>query len=403
MIGGNVRRSLAGTIVMLGALAATAVPAFGAPSSNLGVELANNLASAPGSPQGGSAHFSATASPSEGSSLPGISGWSIDLPPDDLFGAPVFDVAGMCDRNTLQNTGACPDDARLGTGSQAIEINAGGLSVVTGGWTLYRGSQCPAGVLGCLVSWVSEPQTGIVSLQSATVMRVGDHVRFQFGNLDFPFVLGIRPLVRALSVLFDKSAMLETAVTAGEKPEMQSLPRNFIENSTICTTAGWTYTSTLAFADGSSSSAAATAACRANLDTMQANPDTTKPQVQITYPKKQQHIRSRRFRRTQGTASDASDIESVEYAVARVGRSGSARSGARVRRSARCRFLQKSGRLSRRSTSCSRPRYLSTKGTAKWRGRVRRSLPRGRYVVLARATDIQKNASSPQKRRFSIR
>lgn len=176
-----------------------------------------------------------------------------------------------------------------------------------------------------------------------------------------------------------------------------SLPRNFIENSTICPAGSWTYTSTLTFADGSSSSMTANVPCTAN-------PDTTAPDVQITYPKKGRRIRSRRFAKTGDTAFDAAGIKSVQYAVARTGKSRSARSSrAAARRSAKCQFLKRSGRLGRRAKSCSRPRYLQAKGTTKWRGRVRRSLPRGPYIVFARATDNSGNTSRPRKLKFRIR
>jgi hypothetical protein len=70
----------------------------------------------------------------------------------------------------------------------------------------------------------------------------------------------------------------------------------------------------------------------------------------------------------------------VDVAVAR--RSRSARAAA-IRcawmRNARVRFPRKPG-------DCNQPNWLRARGTKRWTLRLRRSLPRGRYVVLARAT-----------------
>jgi beta-glucosidase len=75
-------------------------------------------------------------------------------------------------------------------------------------------------------------------------------------------------------------------------------------------------------------------------------------------------------------------VRSVDVAVARrVGR--------------RCRWLSRRGRLSRRARSCSRPSFAGRgrlgrlrAGKVPWTARVRaRGLPRGAYLVVARATD----------------
>ena len=66
----------------------------------------------------------------------------------------------------------------------------------------------------------------------------------------------------------------------------------------------------------------------------------------------------------------------------------------------RCRFLRPSGKLQHRAHRCSRPRELSPKGTARWRLRLHvRSLPKGRYVARARATDDAGNRERRPKRK----
>lgn len=388
-------------------LAAAAQPAAAAPSSTLDVALGNGRASAPGAPQGGPAMFTVRIAMAGGVKPPPIRSWSIDLPPDGEFGAPVFAVApGICDRSSLETTGRCPDDARLGLGSEMLRVDFGALGTLIASSTLYRGARCTADAIGCIEWYMSESYTGIVMIRRAVVVRAGDHVRIGFDGIESPRILGIEPSSTELNVTFDRAAILGTQVPGGQA----NLPRNFIENPMACTTAGWTYASTLTFADGSSSSATTTVTCQPS----PTPPDIAAPEVAITYPRQGQRVRARRFSQIAGTAADASGIERVEYALARIGGGGAARSGgaagfggaARLgttaRRSAKCRFLRRRRRLRKRSTSCSQPRYVTASGTTQWLGKVPRLLPPGRYFVLARAIDTQNNASPPQKRRFSV-
>lgn len=53
----------------------------------------------------------------------------------------------------------------------------------------------------------------------------------------------------------------------------------------------------------------------------------------------------------------------------------------------RCRFLTRSGRLSKAKSCKSRLRYFTARGTTKWRFRVRGPLPNGRYVAYVRGRD----------------
>jgi hypothetical protein len=77
----------------------------------------------------------------------------------------------------------------------------------------------------------------------------------------------------------------------------------------------------------------------------------------------------------------------------------------------RCRFVGRSGRLGGRR-SCSRPAYVNARlgrpraGKVPWTLRVRRALPRGRYVVRVVARDADGRSSSRGRqsvRRFKAR
>jgi hypothetical protein len=95
-------------------------------------------------------------------------------------------------------------------------------------------------------------------------------------------------------------------------------------------------------------------------------------------------------------------VRAVDVAVAqRVGR--------------RCRWLSRGGRLSRRATSCSRPSFAGRgrlgrlrAGKVPWTARVAgRGLPRGAYLVVARATDtggaVERKLRRFNRRTFRIR
>ena len=81
----------------------------------------------------------------------------------------------------------------------------------------------------------------------------------------------------------------------------------------------------------------------------------------------------RRLRVIRGGASDDRGVARVHVAV--------------VRRGARsCRLLT-STRLRWRTAACSKRRWLRANGTTIWRLTLNRALPRGRYIILSRATD----------------
>jgi hypothetical protein len=104
-------------------------------------------------------------------------------------------------------------------------------------------------------------------------------------------------------------------------------------------------------------------------------------------------ISRKRGLRLRGTARD----RGCSGAVARV----TVATAKRVGRG-RCRYLQTSGRLGRR-TSCRRPTYLAARATARWSLRTSRPLPAGTYVVRCRAIDAAGNVERKSRRRGRLR
>jgi hypothetical protein len=68
-----------------------------------------------------------------------------------------------------------------------------------------------------------------------------------------------------------------------------------------------------------------------------------------------------------------------------------------------CQFLGRGARISRKSTSCKRPHWLSAHGTATWSLRLPKRLPAGSYQVLTRAVDSAGNVERAHARRLAIR
>jgi hypothetical protein len=68
-----------------------------------------------------------------------------------------------------------------------------------------------------------------------------------------------------------------------------------------------------------------------------------------------------------------------------------------------CQFLGRGARISRNSTSCKRPHWLSAHGTATWSLRLPKRLPAGSYQVLTRAVDSAGNVERAHARRLAIR
>jgi hypothetical protein len=99
---------------------------------------------------------------------------------------------------------------------------------------------------------------------------------------------------------------------------------------------------------------------------------------------------SRRGLRLRGSARDrgCGGVARVTVAVAHRERG----------RGNRCRYLRPNGRLGR-VTSCLRPIYVPARGGRSWRFKLRRTLPRGTYVVRSRAIDRTGNVEIKQRLR----
>jgi hypothetical protein len=103
--------------------------------------------------------------------------------------------------------------------------------------------------------------------------------------------------------------------------------------------------------------------------------------------------RKAKRRRATGTARDDHQVVRVEVAIVR------------KLRGRRCRELRANGRFTK-ARRCRRPRsFLPARGTTRWSFKLARKLPRGRYVVYARAIDNagQQQTSFGRKSRRSFR
>src|SRR3954470_17402120 len=113
--------------------------------------------------------------------------------------------------------------------------------------------------------------------------------------------------------------------------------------------------------------------------------DVTAPRVRV---RRDLHRRGRLVVR--GRASDRGCAGGAGGTIAVRGRVARVLVWIERRAGRRCRFVTATGRLSR-PRACARPVVLTARGTGAFRLTVRRRLPRGRYVVAARAVDARGN------------
>lgn len=87
-------------------------------------------------------------------------------------------------------------------------------------------------------------------------------------------------------------------------------------------------------------------------------------------------VRRRKLKRFKGIATDDSGLQRVDVSLVRL-------------TGKRCFTLKAGGGFSRRvrNGSCKPTRFLPAAGTAKWTFKLKRRLPRGRYVLYSRAVD----------------
>jgi hypothetical protein len=69
----------------------------------------------------------------------------------------------------------------------------------------------------------------------------------------------------------------------------------------------------------------------------------------------------------------------------------------------KCKFLTRTSRLTRKSSSCAKPHWLGASGTATWSLRIPKRLPHGTYEVSTRAVDSAGNVERTHARRLALR
>jgi 6-phosphogluconolactonase (cycloisomerase 2 family) len=137
--------------------------------------------------------------------------------------------------------------------------------------------------------------------------------------------------------------------------------------------------------DAPASTAASGPIATPTTSTPSAAPDGSAPHARIArIPRRTRASKIRSFR---GTASDAgSGVVRVELALIRL--NGKARPAAT--RTASCNVLTARGGLARQAAKrgvCAARRFIPANGTGRWTLKLRKPLPRGRYVLYARAID----------------
>jgi Bacterial Ig domain len=167
-----------------------------------------------------------------------------------------------------------------------------------------------------------------------------------------------------------------------------------------------TVTINISGTDAAGSSAASGAAAAPPTSTPSATPDKSAPHARIAQvPRRARASKLRVFR---GTASDAgSGVARVELALIRL--DGKARPAA-TRSS--CNVLTARGGFARQAAKrgvCAARTFITAKGTGRWSLKLRKPLPRGSYVLYARATDRAGNVertfttTSGNRRTFQVR
>jgi hypothetical protein len=133
-------------------------------------------------------------------------------------------------------------------------------------------------------------------------------------------------------------------------------------------------------------------------------PANAKPTARIVGLKSK--VKRRSLKRIHGTATDPDDgVARVDVAVVRLIGGAKAVTSRKARK--RCQVLRSNGRLKtgKRSGGRCRPSFLKAKGTTNWSLKLRKRLPKGKYVAFARATDKagQRQAGFPKGSRKAFR
>ena len=108
--------------------------------------------------------------------------------------------------------------------------------------------------------------------------------------------------------------------------------------------------------------------------------DTQPPKLTLRKPRNGKTYKRRTFRKLAGTALDQAPPGATAAGV------GSVKVGLQKRVGKRCRPLRKNGKLGK-ARRCSKSAPLKARGTSAWSYKLRKRLPRGRYVLRVVATD----------------
>ena len=85
---------------------------------------------------------------------------------------------------------------------------------------------------------------------------------------------------------------------------------------------------------------------------------------------------SKKVKAFSGVASDDKGVAKVEVGILQLGKKG------------KCKELNKKGKLVAHKGQCTQPNgFVAAKGTTKWSLKLKKALPKGKYVLFAKATD----------------
>jgi hypothetical protein len=122
--------------------------------------------------------------------------------------------------------------------------------------------------------------------------------------------------------------------------------------------------------------------------------------VQITSP--HGRVAATKLKKIAGSATATLGVSAVDVVVVRVSRGAHVDS---ARHGASCQQLGSDGRLHRLAAHhgvCKATKFLPVSGTTSWTLRLKRPLPNGHYVAIARATDTAGHSSLSRQDRFQV-
>ena len=116
-------------------------------------------------------------------------------------------------------------------------------------------------------------------------------------------------------------------------------------------------------------------------------PANTAPKPLISSPKSGKKVSRKKLKGFSGTASDDKGLTKIEVALFQT-------------KGSKCKALTAKGTF--KSAPCDTPLYLAAKGTTKWSFKLRKKIPKGKYLLVARATDNE-GATDTAKATFTAK